>query len=86
MRTSERLLVRLLKEAPFDIPDGGGPARLYHGRHQRSAGAWSWSLDLGPALAGSQHTMQECTQAARLDFDRDHAGGDWHITPANPIG
>ena len=61
MRTSERLLVRLLKEAPFGIADGAEPERLRHGRHQRSAGAWSWSIDLvdGLHLAGSQHSMRE---------------------------
>lgn len=83
-RTSERLLVRLLEEAPFDIPDGAAPERLYHGRHQRNAGAWSWMLDIGSTLAGSQHTMRACLDAHQLDFSWSHGAQTWSIDPLTP--
>jgi hypothetical protein len=86
VRTSEQLLARLREEAPFDIPDGAEPERLYHGRHQRNAGAWSWMLNIGSTLAGSQHTMRACVEAQRLDFSWSHGAQTWSVDPIGRRG
>jgi hypothetical protein len=85
---SVRLLVRLLEECPWDLPEDATVRRLYPGRHQRAAGAWSWTVEgtfvRSPLSIGSQYSMAECLAASRLDFTVD-AAGSGQIDPSHPL-
>lgn len=49
------------------------PKRLYHGHHQRSAGAWSWNTTFdrndGVTEIGSQLSMRECLKLKPEEVD-----------------
>lgn len=78
----------------LDIIDPGRKIRIrrvYAGRHQRSAGAWSWYAEneLGNEVCGSQFTVQEILQAAKQQ-DRcvsvSFANSSVSLFPENHLG
>lgn len=88
MTISEKLVQRLRKEFPDmmeDIPDNEKPYRLYHGFHQRSNGAWSWSIGgRGNVIRsiGSQWSMKEILNEPKIVLFREFSG-ELSVCPAD---
>lgn len=82
MTKFERLIARL-REMGVEIPDGAQLRRTYAGRHQRSAGAWSWYLvdaDGHELHIGSQISVTDLLKETTLHTWQDRLG-DLHIDP-----
>ncbi len=80
---SERLVERLRSELQIPIPEGIKPRRMYHGHHQRSAGAWSWCIggttEWLPSY-GSSWNMNHILKAEKISIFREN-GSDISILP-----
>jgi hypothetical protein len=72
MKPSEKLIQRIKTELGIDIPDGTIVKTLHTGRHQKAAGAWSWSLynslftQSDMSRYGSSYTVAQCLKAKKL--------------------
>lgn len=77
MKTSERLQQRLRDELGLDVDL---PKSLRPGRHQRSAGAWSWCAEYDGGTLGSDDTMSECVKAKKLSWFVSRMSGDIDIS------
>lgn len=80
--TTERLISRIRKEAPEHLlrhfPENPRPDSLRQGPNARSAGAWSWMIELSDGnLVGSQQTMTKLVAAKEIAFSRYIT--DWDI-------
>ena len=67
-------LVSVLRQAGFHVPDGASLRRTYAGRHQRSAGAWSWYLvdkDDRALPVGSAYRVSDCLRHGVYPAERD---------------
>ena len=82
MKVSERLILRLIAEGL--MTEGETIQRLQRGYHGISAGAWAWCIaDIrGRVHRGSDCTMQECVDAAKLTVFESR-GGDFCIYAEN---
>ena len=82
----DKLLARLVArfaEAGFPVPFEPKLTRLYHGRHQRAAGAFSWTLEpvkghIG-GMYGSQWPATVIANSPKVSCDV--AYGDVHLSP-----
>ena len=81
MKMSQRLVERLRAEG-HPVPEGEMPYRVYAGRHQRSAGAWSWCIEMGHYVLGSQWSMREIVEAPGIESAKLPWGGQTEIYPA----
>ena len=63
-------LVEMLRREGVDIPDDWRFRRVYAGRSQRLAGAWSWSLEnhAGRPIIGSCDAVRDCLRFG-VDID-----------------
>lgn len=64
---ADRLLERP-QAAGVEVPGGARLERTYYGRHQESAGAWTWRVMhpvTGRLIAGSKETMTSLVAARR---------------------
>lgn len=61
--------------------------RTRAGRHQRAAGAWSWSMERldGFGEFGSLWSVSKLLKAARLDVRKIRGTSDYDITPEEAI-
>lgn len=83
MSLTARLLARLRAEG-LAIPEGARVERTRAGRHQRSAGAWSWYLldaDGSELNIASQWPVGELVKAARITAGHQQSTRDTHIFP-----
>lgn len=78
MKTTDRIL-QFLRDNGYEPV--GPPQRTYAGANQRSAGAWSWFVDLPfNHVIGSQWSMTEVLAFENPVFSLDH-GSQHAITP-----
>lgn len=78
----ELLRKRLKEECDFEV--GEEFRRCYPGRHQRSAGAWSWvttSKKTQMWNVGSQWSMTELLKADNITVDLNRVTYDYWIEP-----
>lgn len=65
-------LIRRLREMGFNIPEGTTVQRTYAGRHQRSAGAYSWTFQhidskyFGVGNIGSMYLIKDLARAKKI--------------------
>lgn len=79
----ERLVDRLHDELGLDFPAGWEFVSLRTGKHQKSAGAWSWVIyRRGEREIGSQYTVGKLLAADRLVVSHER-GGDIVIDPVD---
>lgn len=69
MKIFEKLRQKLNKELDLNIPEDAKFKRVYAGRHQVAAGAWSWfCIDKKFKQYGSQFNATELLKAEKISI------------------
>lgn len=81
MKSSDKLINRLVRDNWIKPNDSYEFERLYATWDERSYGAWAWQIHLhGHTVIGSKFAVYECLQAEKLE---DKGGMDLEIGPVN---
>lgn len=82
---SSRLLVRL-RTMGLNVPEGATIGRVYAGHWQRSAGAWSWTVEPSQVQGiGSLWTVTGLLRVPRLIAVWSRQTGDWEVQPDDGV-